>query len=154
MVVDVLKDYRRNIGVSAVLAGLTVVVINYIEGDLYFATVLLLLLLLLLSTLLWWTQPGRSGPHLSHAAAQAAAGDGDVIVYWRPGCRHCDRLMRGLGRARRDVLWVDITRDSAAGDFVATLHDGDRTVPTAVTGAGKGIEATAAAIKARLEAEK
>ena len=78
-------DYRQWIGVSGVLAGLVVVVINYIQGDVVFATILLVVLLLLLGVLLWWTHPSRGGPHISHAAAQAAAGDGDVIVYWTPG---------------------------------------------------------------------
>ena len=78
-------DYRRWIGVSGLMAGLVVVVINYVQGDVVFATILLVLLGVLLGLLLWWTRPGRGGAHISHAAAQAAAGDGDVIVYWRPG---------------------------------------------------------------------
>jgi hypothetical protein len=67
------------------MAGLVVVVINFIQGDTVFATTLLVLLGLFLGGLIWWTQPSRGGPHISHAAAHAAAGDGDVIVYWRPG---------------------------------------------------------------------
>ena len=67
------------------MAGLVVVVINYIQGDMVFATVLLALLGLLAGLLFWSTRPNRGGPHVSHAAAQAAAGDGDVILYWRPG---------------------------------------------------------------------
>ena len=78
-------DYRQWFGVSGVMAGLVVVVINYIQGDVAFATILLLVLGLLLGLLLWWTRPSRGGPHISHATAQAAAGDGDVILYWRPG---------------------------------------------------------------------
>jgi len=78
-------DYRRWIGVSAILSGLIVVVIDYIQGDVLFATILLVVLGPLLGLLLWWTQPSRGGPHVSHAAAQAAAGDGDVILYWAPG---------------------------------------------------------------------
>ena len=78
-------DYRQWFGASGVLAGLIVVVINFIQGDTVFATILLVLLGLLLGLFIWWTRPSRGGPHISHAAAQAAAGDGDVIVYWRPG---------------------------------------------------------------------
>ncbi len=33
----------------------------------------------------WWSWPGRRGRHVPHAEALAAAGDDDVIVYWRPG---------------------------------------------------------------------
>ncbi|MEM8923493.1 MAG: hypothetical protein AAGD35_08300 [Actinomycetota bacterium] len=32
-----------------------------------------------------WAWPGRRGAHTAHAEAMAAAGDDDVIVYWRPG---------------------------------------------------------------------
>ncbi len=78
-------DYRQWIGLSSVMSGLMVVVINYIQGDVVFATILLGLLAVLLGVLLWWTRPSRGGPHISHAAAQAAAGDSDVILYWRPG---------------------------------------------------------------------
>jgi len=39
----------------------------------------------LLAVLAWWSWPGRRGSHVSHAEAQAAANEGDVIVYWRPG---------------------------------------------------------------------
>lgn len=41
--------------------------------------------LVLLAGFVWWSWPGRRGSHIDHAAAQAAAGDHDVIVYWRPG---------------------------------------------------------------------
>jgi len=64
---------------------LVVVVINYVQGEVVFATILLVVLGALLGLLLWWTQPSRSGPNISHAVAQAAAGDGDVILYWAPG---------------------------------------------------------------------
>ncbi|MGF1597410.1 MAG: glutaredoxin family protein [Acidimicrobiales bacterium] len=147
-----LNDYRRNIGFSAVVAGLIVVVINYLQGDVVFATILLVLLLFLLSWLLWWTRSNRGGPHISHAAAQAAAGDNDVIVYWRPGCRYCDRLKRGLGSARHDVSWVNISRDPEAAEWVAAHRDGSHSVPTAVTGAGRLIDATPSAIRAQLGA--
>jgi hypothetical protein len=132
------------------MAGLVVVVINYLQGDALFATILLVLLGVALGLLLWWTQPGRGGSHLSHADAQAAAGDRDVIVYWRTGCVYSDRLKLGLGRVRHDVLWVNILEDPEAAEFVATFHGGHQVVPTAVTGAGVMIDATPEAIKAQL----
>lgn len=146
----VLNDYRRNIGVSAVLSGSIVVVVNYAGGDVAFASILLVTLAVALAVLLWWTRPSGRGPHVSHAAAQAAAGDHDVIVYWRPGCRYCDRLRLGLGATRHDVSWVNILRDPEAAAFVATYRDGNHTVPTAITGAGEMIDATPMAIRAQL----
>ena len=50
-------DYRRWIGAFGVMAGLVVVVVNYIQGDAIFATILLVLFGFLLSLLLWWTRP-------------------------------------------------------------------------------------------------
>lgn len=145
-------DYRRWIGVSAVMAGLIVVVINVVQGDVVFAILLLVLLVVVLVVLLRWTRVGHGGAHVSHVAAQAAADDGDVIVYWRPGCVFCDRLKLGLGSARHDVSWVNVLKDPDAAKFVANLRDGNETVPTAVTGAGVVIDATPAAIKAQLGA--
>jgi glutaredoxin len=143
-------DYRQWIGGSAVMAGLVVAFVNYLQGDVVLATVILVLAGLLLGLLVWWTRPSRGSAHISHAAAQAAAGDGDVIVYWRPGCIYCDRLKLGLGSARHEVSWVNISKDPEAAEFVTTHGDGNETVPMAVTGGGEVIDATPAAIKARL----
>ncbi|MEM9133469.1 MAG: hypothetical protein AAF962_13580 [Actinomycetota bacterium] len=41
--------------------------------------------LALYSVIVWWSWPGRRGKHTPHAEALAAAGDDDVIIYWRPG---------------------------------------------------------------------
>lgn len=146
------KDYREWIGASAALSGLTVVGINYVQGDVVLASLLLFLVGSLFSSLFWWTRGKCGGPHVSHAAALAAASDDDVIIYWRPGCIHCDRLRLGLGKARHDVSWVDISRDVDAAEFVAANRNGNATVPTAVTGAGEMIVATPTSIKARLRA--
>ena len=78
-------DYRLWFGMSAVLTGLIVAIIDIFQGDLVFATILLAAVVVSFVVLVWWTQPGRGGPHISHAAAQAAAQAGDVIIYWRPG---------------------------------------------------------------------
>lgn len=145
-------DYRKWIGASGVMAGLIVVAVNFLQGDTAFATILLVLLGLLLGLLVWWTRPSRDDAHVSHAVAQSAAGDDDVIVYWRPGCIYCDRLKLGLGSFRHDVSWVNILKDPEAAEFVTTCRDGNKTVPTAVTGAGEMIDATPAAIKAQLGA--
>ena len=143
-------DYRLWFGVSALLAGVIVAVINIAQGDVVFATILLGVIAALFAALIWLTQPSRSGPHISHAAAQAAERDDGIIIYWRPGCVFCDRLKLGLGRDRHHVSWVNIARDTEAAEFVAANHDGDEQVPTAVTGAGTLIHATPAAIRAHL----
>ncbi len=78
-------DYRQWIGLSAFLAGLIVVAIDIAQGDVVFAAIVFAIITPAFGGLVWWTQPGRGGPHISHAEAQAAASDRDVIVYWRPG---------------------------------------------------------------------
>ena len=50
------------------------------------------------------------------------------------------------------MSWVNILKDSEGAEFAASYHNGNETVPTAVTGAGEMIDATPAAIKAQLEA--
>ena len=134
------------------MAGLVAVAINYAQGDVALATTLLVALVALLGALLRWTRPDRGGLHVDHAAAQAAAADHDVIVYWRPGCIFCDRLKLGLGDTRDEVSWVNIARDPDGAAFVAAQHDGNETIPTVVTGAGDLVPATPAAIRAQLEA--
>ncbi len=64
-----------------VLCWFGAVVVNYLNGRVVFASVLAAIFLVVG----WWSWPGRRGAHVSHAAAQAAAGDDDLIVYWRPG---------------------------------------------------------------------
>ncbi|MFD6329941.1 glutaredoxin domain-containing protein [Streptomyces niveus] len=63
-------------------------------------------------------------------AQRRSALDGRPVVYWRSGCRYCLRLRRRLGRAGRQVHWVDIWRDPAGAAVVRDANGGDETVPT------------------------
>ncbi|MGH1488873.1 MAG: hypothetical protein ACRBK7_05670 [Acidimicrobiales bacterium] len=58
----------------------------------------------------------------------------------------------GLGSAKNDVSWVNIWQDTEAAAYVTTHRDGNETVPTAVTGAGRLLESDAKTIKAHLAA--
>ncbi len=80
-----LSDYRRAIGWSAILSGLIVVVIDYIQGDTLVASIVLAGVVVAAGLLIWWTRPSGGELHVSHAEARKAAGDDDLIVYWRPG---------------------------------------------------------------------
>ena len=67
-------------------------------------------------------------PH-SQALAHAEHG---VAIYWRPGCPYTARLRVAI-RAQGDrARWVNIWDDEAGRAFVATVNDGDETVPTVV----------------------
>ena len=78
-------DYRRWTIVSALAVGLAVASIGYLSGAVVSAAIFLLIQGLVVGLLLWWTRPREDLPQLSHAAAQAAAGADDVIIYWMPG---------------------------------------------------------------------
>lgn len=73
----------------------------------------------------------RSRPE---AGAGAHLEAGGVVVYWRPGCQFCARLIRELGtEGREKVYWVNIWDDAAAAARVRELNRGNETVPTLVT---------------------
>ena len=63
---------------------------------------------------------------------------GGVVVFWRPGCQFCARLIRELGPERRAVpYWVNIWDEDEAAARVRRLHEGNETVPTGVTADGQ-----------------
>lgn len=66
-----------------------------------------------------------------HADALAHAEDG-VTVYWRPGCPYCARLRMALRSDRGAVRWVNIWEDDDGRAYVASVNDGNETVPTVV----------------------
>lgn len=84
----------------------------------------------------WWMSPLRGTVGMPHdEAIHRARADGAVVVYWRPG--FCARLRRGLGRYRRDALWVNIWADPDAAAFVRGVNNGNEVVPTVVIGDGE-----------------
>jgi mycoredoxin len=98
----------------------------------------------------WWMSPLHRGPHVSHEEALARADAGDVVVYWRPGCRYCTRLRRAL-RAPPDapvgdLWWVNVLVDGDAAAYVADRNDGDVVTPTVITGAGEHLDGDAQAV--------
>jgi len=61
---------------------LIVTALNFADGDISTGDLVFTGVFVVLA---WWAWPGRRGPHISHAEAQAGADDDDVIIYWRPG---------------------------------------------------------------------
>lgn len=91
---------------------------------------------LCLAGALWWS-PLRPGRHVDQVDA---AGRGGVVVYWKPGCWYCTKLVRALPRSTRDrVTWVNIWRDDEAAEFVMGLNDGNELTPTVIA-AGRRID--------------
>lgn len=72
-------------------------------------------------------------PQVSHDDALKHIDNNGVAIYWRPGCPFCERLEYGLGEDGQKATWTNIWEDPAAKEYVASLNDGNSTVPTVVT---------------------
>ena len=66
-----------------------------------------------------------------HAEALAQAEHG-IAVYWRPGCPYSGRLRMAVRKERDRISWVNIWEDDAGRAYVASVNDGNETVPTVV----------------------
>lgn len=88
------------------------------------ALVVALLLVLLL---------GRTGRHVPWAQAKSRVTDGHAVVFWKPGCWYCERLLLTTG-SDPSITWVNVYVDREANDEVRRLNGGDELTPTAVVG--------------------
>jgi mycoredoxin len=81
----------------------------------------------------WAISPAFRGPHTPWSSLREDAGrTSAVVIFWRPGCMYCLRMMAILGPSGRRASWVNIWRDAAAAEFVRRHNDGDETVPTVI----------------------
>ncbi len=71
-------------------------------------------------------------------AAERPVPDGMVVVYWRPGCPWCGRLLRWIDRAGLPVDLRNIWDEPDAAEELRAITGGDETVPT-VNVAGVGL---------------
>ena len=76
---------------------------------------------------------GRRGKHTSWERAERCIAPGHAVVFWKPGCMYCERLLHAMGRDAR-VTWVNVWVDQDANDEVCRLNNGDELTPTAVVG--------------------
>ena len=53
-----------------------------------------------------------------------------ITMYSTPWCGYCQRLKGQLDRAGIEYAEVDVDQNPAAADFVMSVNDGNRTVPT------------------------
>lgn len=75
----------------------------------------------------------RAGRHVPLADAMAATMNSGGVVFWKPGCIFCERLLAQLGRDPR-IQWVNVWRDAEANAVVRSHNGGDELTPTAVVG--------------------
>lgn len=90
-------------------------------------------------------------PSTPHAEALARAEHG-VTVYWRPGCPFTSRLRMAVRRHRDEISWVNIWEDDAGRAYVASVNNGDETVPTVVIDGTPYTNPDPARVKAALAA--
>ncbi|MBM7167711.1 NrdH-redoxin [Streptomyces sp. G44] len=60
----------------------------------------------------------------------------DVVIYWRPMCTYCIKLLLRLRFSRLRYTTVNIWKNPQAAGFVRSVAGGNETVPT-VTVAGR-----------------
>ncbi len=76
---------------------------------------------------------GRRGRHTPWTEARKRIAPGHAVVFWKPGCMFCERLLKGVGKDDR-VTWVSVWADKDANVEVCRLNDGDELTPTALVG--------------------
>lgn len=62
-----------------------------------------------------------------------------LTIYSTQWCGYCQRLKAQLDRAGVAFTEVDIERDDAAAEFVASVNGGNRTVPTVLLPSGAAL---------------
>ncbi len=75
----------------------------------------------------------RRGRHTPWATATQHVGPDHAVVFWKPGCVFCERLLRAVGKDER-ITWVNVWADKDANAEVRRLNGGDELTPTAVVG--------------------
>lgn len=75
----------------------------------------------------------RRGRHTPWTQAEALVAPGRAVVFWKPSCPYCERLLRAIGRDER-VTWVNVWHDDAAQRRCCELNDGNEYTPTALVG--------------------
>ena len=75
----------------------------------------------------------RRGRHTPWATASGKVAPGHAVVFWKPGCMFCERLLRAIGDDER-VTWVNVRVDREANAEVRRHNDGDELTPTVLVG--------------------
>lgn len=120
---------RRIVSIAVVVVAFSVAIFLLVDND---APVWLVVFMVLVGIALVALN-GRRGRHTSWVDAQVLMGPGHAVVFWKPGCMYCERLLRAVGDDDR-VTWVNVHVDQGANDEVRRLNNGDELTPTAVVG--------------------
>ncbi len=143
-----LHDYRQNTACLGLMVGLIWGGTHVVLGNFFRAAIIVGIAAIAYLVVSWLVR--RERPSVRHRDALDAVGPDDLIIYWRPGCIYCDRLMFALRNVSDDLVWVDVSEDREAAAYVSSLNDGNVLVPTVVTPAGDVLAPDASAIRSRL----
>lgn len=107
---------------AIVLVGLTVGGFQWADGQPLAAVIAVVA-----STgLSWWFyRLMRPGPHVDLDQAPAD----HVVVFWKPGCLYCVRLLERFEDSER-ISWVNIRKDPLGAEFVREHNSGNELTPT------------------------
>lgn len=61
-----------------------------------------------------------------------------IVVFWRPGCGFCSRLLHKLDKLDLPISKVNIWEDPSAAAVVRSVANGNETVPTVIVGGMSG----------------
>lgn len=75
----------------------------------------------------------RRGRHTPWATARGLVAPEHAVVFWKPGCMYCERLLHAVGKDDR-ITWVNVWADKDANAEVRRLNGGDELTPTALVG--------------------
>lgn len=70
----------------------------------------------------------------SSTSPDASTNDGEIVVYWRPGCGFCSSLRSKLDKAQVPHRLVNIWDEPAGAATVRSIAKGNETVPTVEVG--------------------
>jgi mycoredoxin len=91
----------------------------------------------------------RRGRHTPWRSAAQRLGTGGAVVFWKPGCVYCERLLHDL-RGDDRITWVNVWADRQANTEVRRLNNGDELTPTVLIGDQVLRNPSAAQLRARL----
>lgn len=75
----------------------------------------------------------RRGRHTPWQVVAERRSPSGAVVFWKPGCIYCERLLLAL-RGDERITWVNAWADKDANAEVRRLNNGDELTPTVLIG--------------------
>lgn len=73
----------------------------------------------------YWLSPLYGGVSKKHREVmQLPEDERRFVIYWAPADIFCTRLRGGLGRHRRNAIWINVWQDKEAAEFAEERGDG------------------------------